>query len=103
MHGRAGFPLGPKTITDTLNQLLGYLTWRDTKAAVLLFVRDKAFSDIVTKALDRLEAHPNFKRRGSTDDFGTRHDFIFHVDGDPSREVRLAFLPFHLRPLGAGD
>ncbi|ATW50842.1 hypothetical protein [Streptomyces peucetius] len=101
--GECKFWKGPKTITDTLNQLLGYLTWRDTKAAVLLFVRDKAFSDIVTKALDRLEAHPNFKRRGSTDEFGTRHDFIFHVDGDPSREVRLAFLPFHLRPLGTGD
>ncbi|WP_327749803.1 hypothetical protein [Streptomyces europaeiscabiei] len=101
--GECKFWKGPKTITDTLDQLLGYLTWRDTKAAVLLFVRDKAFSDIVTKALDRLEAHPNFKRRGSTDEFGTRHDFIFHVDGDPLREVRLAFLPFHLRPLGTGD
>lgn len=101
--GECKFWKGPKTITDTLNQLLGYLTWRDTKAAVLLFVRDKAFSDIVTKALARLEAHPNFKRRGSTDEFGARHDFIFHVDGDPSREVRLAFLPFHLRPLGPGD
>lgn len=98
--GECKFWKGPKTITNTLDQLLGYLTWRDTKAAVLLFVRGNAFSDIVTKALERLEAHPNFKRRGRTDEFGTRHDFVFHIDGDPSREIKIAFLPFHLRPLG---
>ncbi|MEH0550799.1 hypothetical protein [Streptomyces sp. B21-101] len=95
--GECKFWKGPKTITGTLDQLLGYLTWRDTKAAVLLFVREKAFSDIVSKALGKLEDHPNFKRRGSINEFGTRHDFVFHIDGDPSREVKLAFLPFHLR------
>ncbi|QOV40141.1 hypothetical protein IM697_18105 [Streptomyces ferrugineus] len=101
--GECKFWKGPKTITDTLNQLLGYLTWRDTKAAVLLFVREKAFSEIVSKALGKLEEHPNFKRRGSTNEFGTRHDFVFHVDGDPSREVKLAFLPFHLRQADSGS
>lgn len=100
--GECKFWKGPKTITDTLDQLLGYLTWRDTKAAVLLFVREKAFSEIVSKALRKLEEHPNFKRRGSTNEFGTRHDFVFHVDGDPSREVKLAFLPFHLRQADSG-
>ncbi|WP_432197672.1 hypothetical protein [Streptomyces sp. bgisy027] len=100
--GECKFWRGPKTITNTLDQLLGYLTWRDTKAAVLLFVREKAFSEVVNKVLEKLEEHPNFKRRGSTDEFGTRHDFVFHIDGDPSREVKLAFLPFHLRPAGSG-
>ncbi len=30
---------GPKTIRDALGQLLSYLTWRDTKAALLVFIR----------------------------------------------------------------
>ncbi|MFC4469394.1 hypothetical protein ACFPH6_33620 [Streptomyces xiangluensis] len=73
------------------------------QGGTLLFVREKAFSEIVTKAVGKLEEHPNFKRRGSINDFGTRHDFVFHVDGDPSREVKLAFLPFHLRQADSGS
>ncbi|ALV39157.1 hypothetical protein [Streptomyces sp. CdTB01] len=94
--GECKFWKGPKTIVETLDQLLGYLTWRDTKAAFLLFVRNADFSEVVAKALPELEAHPNFKRRGSTNVFGERHDFILHSNGDTAREVRLAFLPFAL-------
>ncbi|MFE4579698.1 hypothetical protein [Streptomyces chartreusis] len=86
---------GPKTITDTLDQLLGYLTWRDTKAALLLFIRSGAPGDVITKASVMFREHPNYKRDGkhATDE---RHDFVFHANGDTSREIKIAFLPFHL-------
>jgi hypothetical protein len=86
---------GPKTITDTLDQLLGYLTWRDTKAALLLFIRSGAPGDVVDKAVAKIREHANFKRDGkyATDE---RHDFVFHANSDPSREIKLAFMPFHL-------
>jgi hypothetical protein len=32
-------------------QLLGYLTWRDTKAALLLFIRSGAPGDVMPKAI----------------------------------------------------
>ncbi|MFD6653450.1 hypothetical protein ACFWC0_31085, partial [Micromonospora chalcea] len=84
---------GPSRITATIDQLLGYLTWRDTKAALLLFIRDRDVTTVIAKAVAAFESHPNFKRRGKTST-EERHDFILHTNGDPSREMIVAFLPF---------
>ena len=82
-----------KVVTDALTQLLGYLAWRDTKAALLLFIRDTDVSATVTKALTVLLKHPNCKRKGKIRN-EERYDFIMHTIGDKNREIRLAFLPF---------
>ncbi|WP_030775894.1 hypothetical protein [Streptomyces sp. NRRL F-2664] len=86
---------GPKTITDTLNQLLSYLTWRDTKAALVLFIRSGIPSETIAKALVKFREHPNYKREGQQLT-GERHDFVFTATSDPNQEIKLAFLPFHL-------
>ncbi|MFJ4623026.1 hypothetical protein [Streptomyces sp. NPDC088812] len=86
---------GPKTITTTLDQLLGYLTWRDTKAALLLFIRTGQVSDILPKAVAKFREHPNYKRDGEHAE-EERYDFVFHTSGDTAREIKLAFLPFVL-------
>jgi hypothetical protein len=88
---------GPKTIRDALGQLLSYLTWRDTKAALLLFIRTGAPTTIITKSITEIEGHTNYKRTQSTAEDGERYDFILHANGDPNREIRLAFLPFALQ------
>lgn len=84
---------GPKTVTDALRQLLGYLTWRDTKAALLLFVRHGDVTSITEKAIAKVRAHLNYKRDG-THATEERHDFVVHANGDPAREIHLALLPF---------
>ncbi|MGH3761321.1 hypothetical protein [Actinophytocola sp.] len=84
---------GPKTVTDALNQLLGYLVWRDTKAALLLFIRDADVSTVTAKAVTKVEEHPNYKRRSKTPS-EERYDFVLHAPGDPAREIHLALLPF---------
>jgi len=38
------FWTGEKQFLETIDQLLGYLSWRDTKAAILLFNRNQNFS-----------------------------------------------------------
>ncbi|GAX56573.1 hypothetical protein AQJ27_35715 [Streptomyces olivochromogenes] len=68
------------------------------RAGILLVGR----TDTVTLPFGK-GIQPGFERRGPANEFGTRHDFVFHVDGDPSREVRLAVRRFHLRLLGADD
>lgn len=80
-------------VTSALDQLLGYLVWRDTKAALLLFIRDANVSDVVSKALAAIDSHPNHKRPGkiSTEE---RYDFVLHANGDTSRDIHVAFLPF---------
>ncbi|WP_405532664.1 hypothetical protein OG592_35235 [Streptomyces avidinii] len=53
------------------------------------------------KAVAKFRHHSNFKRDGrhSTDE---RHDFVFHAYGDMSREIKMAFRPFH-RPKDPQD
>ncbi|MFD4627304.1 hypothetical protein [Streptomyces sp. NPDC058475] len=95
--GECKFWKGPKTITDTLDQLLGYLVWRDTKAALLLFIRRGNPTEIIAKSLEKIRSHSSFKREGThSDEFGERYNFVFHANGDESREIKLAFLPFAL-------
>ena len=87
---------GPKTIRDALHQLLDvYLVWRDTKAALLLFIRSGHVTEVMKKSIAEIEAHPNFKRRGRHDS-DERVDFVLHASEDPAREIQLAFLPFAL-------
>jgi hypothetical protein len=80
-------------IASALDQLLGYLVWRDTKAALLLFIRDASVTAVVDKALAAIGSHPNHKRPGKISS-EERHDFVLHTNGDANREIRLAFLPF---------
>lgn len=87
---------GPGTIDEALGQIFKYLVWRDTKAAILLFIRNKDITAVITKATQKIEAHPNYKRRGPsrTDD---QLDFVMHAQDDVEREIHLALLPFAFR------
>jgi hypothetical protein len=87
---------GPATMDEALEQIFKYLVWRDTKAAILLFIRNKDVTAVVKKAVEKVEAHPNYKRRGPANS-DERIDFVMHATGDPVREINLALLPFALR------
>lgn len=87
------FWTGPKGFRETIDQLLGYTSWRDTKTAILLFNRDRNLSTVLDKLPGVVERHPNYKRTleysGET---GFR--FVLHQDGDPNRDVTLTVLVF---------
>jgi hypothetical protein len=51
---------GPKGFTDTIDQLFRYTAWRDTKLAVVMFVRERGLSGLLDKACDALAGHPQF-------------------------------------------
>lgn len=52
---------GPKQLSEAIDQLLGYLTWRDCKAAIVIFNKHNAgFSEILKKIPVVLESHDNF-------------------------------------------
>ena len=89
---------GAKTFTGAIDQLLSYLVWRDTKAALVLFIETKSATDVITKAADALAAHPRCIRvsRGATPE--ERQDFVLLAEEDPAREIRLALLPAIIRP-----
>ncbi len=84
---------GPAKLTDTIEQLLGYLSWRDFKTAILVFNRNRNFSNVLAAIPQTVMAHPNFRlddgKRGET---GFRYRFR-HKD-DPAKLLRLTVLAF---------
>jgi hypothetical protein len=87
---------GPQTMDEALGQLFSYLVWRDTKAAILLFIRNVDVTAVINKAIDKIEEHPYYKRTRETpgDD---QYEFTMHAKDDPAREIHLTFIPFALR------
>ena len=85
--------MGPKAFTETIDQILGYLSWRDTKAAIILFVRNKNFSDVLAQIVPVVEDHPSHKKTLTNPD-ETDFRFVFGQRDDPNREIHLAVLVF---------
>lgn len=52
---------GPQKLTDAIDQLLKYLTWRDTKGALILFIRDSAATNVIASAGKVLREHSAFR------------------------------------------
>ena len=48
--GECKFWKGPKQFNEAINQLLGYTVWRDTKAALLLFIKTGDATSILARA-----------------------------------------------------
>lgn len=84
---------GPKKLSDTIDQLLGYTSWRDTKTAIVIFNRNKNFSQVLDAIPDVVKAHPNFKRELNQSGEGRYRYVLAHRD-DPNREMILTVLAF---------
>lgn len=86
---------GPAKLGKTINQLLGYTSWRDTKTAILLFNRGGNLTSILAKISPTVVGHPSFVREVA---YGGETDFRFilrHRD-DPERELTLTILVFEV-------
>jgi hypothetical protein len=80
---------GPKTLTSAIEQIRGYLSWRDTKAAVIVFVRNRKFSSVVDQVMPTVEAADGWKRTvGQTAE--TTFRFVFGHRDDANREIVLS-------------
>ena len=85
---------GESDFRAAINQLFDrYLTWRDSKAALLVFVRNKGFSAIAEKARTEATKHPYFVRARSNR-AETSFAFEFHLPSDDQRLVHFAILLF---------
>lgn len=93
--GECKFWTGPKGLTDAIDQLLGYASWRDTKTAILVFNRNKNFRAVLAKIPGVVEKHPCFKREISRDG-ETNFRYVFHQPNDPNRELLLTVLAFDI-------
>jgi hypothetical protein len=86
---------GEKKYLATIDQLLTYLTWRDTKAAVVVFVKQKDFTAILEKVQSETSNHSNYLGFVDKSDENW-FNFRFHINGDRNREVKMAVQLYHL-------
>lgn len=86
---------GAKAYEQGLDQLLGYLTWRDSKAAMVVFVDNKDISNVIDQIKIVTPQHGNcLSYKDSPDDSWL--NYRFHIPGDANCEVRLAVLICHV-------
>lgn len=86
---------GEKGYLKTISQLLNYLTWRDTKASVIIFVKQIDFSTILQKVEASTKDHDNYLGYINKKDENW-FNYRFHINGDKNREIKLAVQLFHL-------
>jgi len=85
---------GIKSYLETINQLLDYLTWRDSKSAILCFVRNKELQPVLDQIESETPRHDCFVKSHGTQS-ESWFNFELHLKDDPTRSVRLAVLCFH--------
>jgi hypothetical protein len=87
-HGATEFQ---KAISQLFDR---YLTWRDSKVALILFVQNQNFTNTIDTMLDEATKHPYFKKF-----IGKRGDssfsYLFHLSQDNEKNVQLEIMAFH--------
>lgn len=86
---------GMQAFHETLDQLLGYLTWRDSKSSVVLFVRNKEFIPVIDIIKRDISNHSSYLRTN----YPKAENWLeygFSLPNDPSREILLSVLAFHV-------
>ena len=90
-RGVAKFP-------EAVDQLLTYHTWRDTKAAIVLFIAQRNAQSIAELAAEALRAHSAFIRNGPAADPLRRINVVLRALDDERHEIRVALLPIVVPP-----
>jgi hypothetical protein len=84
---------GPQYLTEAIDQLFSYLTWRDTKSAIIVFNRNKDFSAVLSSIRETVNAHPN-RKHGPTFEGETRFRYVYGHPRDNNREMIVTVLAF---------
>jgi hypothetical protein len=89
---------GQKSVSEALNQLLGYLTWRDCKASLIIFNKENAnFSKLLTETPDAIRKHSLFIREPQKiSKFEGEWDFVIKNGDNTNREIMLHVFVFNL-------
>ena len=93
--GECKFWTGEKGYLETLDQVLSYLSWRDTKAAVLVFSRNKDFTGVLSKIEESTAKHPSFKKQVSKRSESSWTYLFGHKD-DANREISITVQAYNV-------
>jgi len=89
------FWAGKISMLKTIDQLLNYLTWRDSKTAILFFVRTKEITSVLMTVKNKISTHSNYiKELNETDESWL--NYIFSLPLDKNKEIKVAIQLFHI-------
>lgn len=93
--GECKFWDGAKVLTETIDQVLRYASWRDTKTAILLFNRNRDLTRVLAQISPTVVEHPSFVREIN---YGGETEFRFLLlrPDDKERELTLTVLVFEV-------
>jgi hypothetical protein len=86
---------GEKLFLETVDQLMSYLSWRDTKTAILIFNRNKNLSGVLAAIKDAMGKYAHVKR-GPKVEGDTRLRYILGIPGDHEREIITTVLVYDI-------
>ncbi len=79
---------GSKTFEDAIDQLLGYLSWRDSKCALLVFNKTKDSSAVRHKMHEVMESRSQHRKTVFHRPDGDSQ-YVLIKDSDPGREISI--------------
>jgi hypothetical protein len=79
---------GPKAFDEAIDQLLGYLTWRDSKCALLVFNKTKDSTAVRQKMHEVMSARSQHRKTVLHLPDGDSR-YVFVKDSDPGKEISI--------------
>jgi hypothetical protein len=86
---------GEKIYLDTVDQLMGYVTWRQNYGVVIMFSKNKDFSKILTQIPDIIQKHTQYKsgfKKLSSNHFVSDHT----LPEDSGKTIRIHHLIYNI-------
>lgn len=85
---------GQKTMIEALNQLLSYLTHRDSKTALIFFVNQKDITSTLNTVKNEIVKHSNFSKHiKDTNEFSISYEF--YLPDDERKKIQIEVMLFH--------
>ncbi len=72
-----------------------YLTWRDSKTSIIIFVRNKDFTSVLETIKTITKKHQNFVKELNNSD-ESWFNYIFSLPIDKNKEIKLAVQLYHI-------
>lgn len=86
---------GPAGFSEAIDQLLGYLSWRDSKCALLIFNKTRDSTAVRKKMHEAMQSRRECRRTLTHSTSGDSR-YIFVKDSDPGKEIIITTLLFDI-------
>jgi hypothetical protein len=86
---------GEKQFIEAVDQLLSYLSWRDTKSAVIIFNKNKNLTSVVEAIKQSMDSYQH-KKRGPQIESDTRLRYVMGNPTDHDREIFMTVMVYDI-------